>query len=281
MSKNKGPKSLAQELTDLPAALDTAQTPQNGESVILARMVSGLTCAGWKEVCQTGPFTQWFALPVAVAQDAPEDVEMLQANSAQLLPVSPFREVRGALTKSMFISLLKRELLRIARNNGSLSLVAATLANRREITAALGETAVQKLDSLLGTTLLDHMEACDALGLSRKGVFICSLPGVGQLAARHFAESSQEAFNEVARPLCPDSINGAAGCSCAIGIVNIMQGESCAANDLMRRARIALEAALLKPGANIHQEAPLAPFEGTTLVHSSEKRFLFFGGDPE
>lgn len=267
-------------MASLPDAIAATNPSCPGKGVILARLVAGLTQEAWEEITREESFRQWLAFPVSLPPDGSQEGESLQVESP--LPVTPFREVRGALTKTMFTNLLKRELLRLSRNNGSLSLVAATIANRRQVTAALGEAACAKLDALLGETLLDKLDSCDALGLTRKGVFVCSLPGLGQLAARHFAESSREAFEEASRPYFPAGGLGAGqSCSCAIGIVNIMHGEACQASDLLKRARTALDAALLKPGGNIHQEAPLAPFEGTTLVHSSEKRFLFFGGDPE
>lgn len=197
------------------------------------------------------------------------------------LPVSPFREVAGALTRSMFANLLQRELLRLARNGGSMSIVAATLFGRKDVLAALGSRTADRLDALLGSTLLSRLDMCDALGLPRKGLFMCSLPGVGQLAARHFAENAQKAFAVAARPFFPaGGLSAGTGGSCAIGIVNIMQGDSCTVAELFKRARASLDAALRKEGGHIHQESALAPFEGTTLVHSSEKRFLFFGGDP-
>lgn len=281
MSKKTGPENLATELAVLPQALEHISLSRNGQAVILARLVRGLTSESWQEVCQAYPLNQWLALPVPAAGEADEEADNLRVDASRILPVTPFREVAGALTKSMFVSLLQREIARLSRNSGTLSLVAATLVDRRNVVTALGENAANRLDALLGATMLDRLESCDALGMTRKGVFVCSLPGLGQLAARHFAESCQEAFAQAARPFFPSGGLGAGGGgACAMGIVNIMQGEACTVADLLKRARAALDAALRKQSGHIHQESTLAPFEGTTLVHSSEKRFLFFGGDP-
>lgn len=279
MSKNTKPENLAQELKQLPEALQSVSLSPSGEAVILARIVRGLSPEDWAETSRAYALGNWHALPLGTAVEGAE--EELALASGQVLPVTPFREVAGALTRSMFTSLLQRELLRLARNGGTMSIVTATLARRKDVTAALGPKAIERLDALLGATLLHGLEGCDALGLPRRGIFMCSLPGLGQLAARHFAENSQKAFASAARPFFPaGGLNAGGGGGCAIGIVNILQGEACTVADILKRARASLDAALRKDGVQIHQESALAPFEGTTLVHSSEKRFLFFGGDP-
>lgn len=281
MSKNTGPESLARELAVLPRALESISLSPTGSAVILARLVRGISSEHWQEVSQAYSLNQWQALPVSVGGDDSEVTETLRADASRVLAVTPFRDVPGALTKSVFMRLLKRELMRLSRNGGCLSLVAATLGDRRGVTAALGENATRRLDALLGATLLERLEDCDAVGLTRRGVFVCSLPGLGQLAARHFAETCQKAFRDASRPFFPAGGLGAGlGGECAMGIVNILQGDSCTVPDLLRRCATTLDIALRKQDSRIHQESALAPFEGTTLVQSSEKRFLFFGGDP-
>lgn len=280
MGKNS--ENLGAELAAMPGALESVNFSRKGHAVILARLVRGLSRESWEEAIEGLPLNQWQALPVPAEAENDEELECLQKISCRQLPVTPFREVAGALTRSMFMSLLQRELVRLSRNGGSLSLISASLVNRRDLTARLGEDAVARLEALLGSTLLDRMDACDALGLARPGVFICSFPGLGQLAARRFAETAQSAFSDTARNLlAQDAASEGEEAACALGVVNILQGEPCAPADLLKRSRATLDVALRKQGGHIHQEAATAPFEGTTLVHSSEKRFLFFGGDPK
>lgn len=279
MSKNTRPENLAKELMELPKALDAVSMSRSGNSVILARMIRGVSPEDWTEASRSYALGNWHALPVDA--DSSEGEEDLQLNYGGVLRVTPFREVPGALTRSMFSSLLQRELLRLSRNGGAMSVVAATLSGRKEVVTALGAETVDRLDELLGVTLLDRLEACDALGLPRRGIFMCSLPGMGQLAARRFAESVQKAFAAAARPFFPlGGLSAGNGGDCAMGIVNLMQGEASTVTELLKRARASLETALRKETGHIHQESAKTPFEGTTLVHSSEKRFLFFGGDP-
>lgn len=278
MRKNTRSEKLVQELAAMPQALKGASLSANGDAVILARLVQGLSCESWRAACEDLPLNQWHALPVH--SDTAQEEDALDAASSRLLPITPFREVAGALTPSAFMQLLQRELVRLSRNGGSLSLVSAALADHSGVVAALGEVTASRLEATLGSVLLGQMDACDALGLVRHGVFICSLPGLGQLAARRFAEKAQEDFTAEARPFFPGGgINAGNAIGCALGIVNILQGEACAPAELIRRARSTLDIAMRKSTGHIHQEAAMAPFEGTTLVHSSEKRFLFFGGD--
>lgn len=281
MSKKTERDQLSQELAVMPQIVGDLEFSGNGNAVILARIVKGLSCDAWQRASSNHTLEHWHVLPMTEA-DITEEEQNLLDQPHESLPVSPFREAGGAITRAMFIALLQRELMRLGRNGGNLSVIAATLANRGDAEVALGKKTTAKLDSILGMTLLSKLDICDSLGLAHKGIFACSLPGLGQLAARNFAETASAAFEEAAKPYFPaGGLNAGTGVGCAIGIVNIMQGETTSAENLLKRARTALDAALRKPGTQIHQESAFAPFEGTTLVHSSEKRFLFFGGDPE
>lgn len=280
MRKNTRSEKLVEELAALPQALEEASFSGKGKAIVLARLVPGLSCESWRAACRGLPLENWHALQVPDGTGGQEE-ETLDGGANRQLPISPFREVTGALTSYTFLNLLKRELVRLSRNGGSLSLISASLADRSSVVTALGEGTAASLEATLGSILLSQMEECDALGMARKGIFICSLPGIGQLAARRFAEKTQTAFREAAQPFYPGGgINAGKVRDCALGIVNILQGETCAPADLVRRARATLDVALRKSAGHIHQEAAMTPFEGTTLVHSSEKRFLFFGGDP-
>lgn len=282
MSNRIGADNLSREFAALPQALDSIRLSRGDNAVILARLVRGVSSESWREVCDAWPLEKWHALPAPAMAENDEELEDLEGIASQGLAVSPFREVEGALTRSTFINLLRRELMRISRNGGSLSLIGASLVDRRSVAVALGEQTTLRLEALLGNTLLSRLDCCDALGLTRRGVFVCSLPGLGQLAARRFAETAQAAFQDIARPYFPVGGLGAGKSpTCAMGIVNILQGEACSPDDLLKRARATLDIAMRKQSGYIHQEAAMAPFEGTTLVHSSEKRFLFFGGDPK
>lgn len=267
MNGNKTPNNAPTENGKSPC--------QNGDAVFLAKMVRGVSCDDWRANNGARSDEGWNAFP-APAGDDEEELEYGDEN----LPVSPFREVRGALTSGMFGLLLDRELARLARNGGCLSLISAGVADKERLNTAIGDGAVKRLETLLGVTILDRLERCDSLGILRKGQYVVSFPGMGQLAARALAEKIQTSFRDAARPYFPGGgISAGAGAICALGIVNVPQGEGGEVTTLLKRSRAALELALGRRNSHIHQESPYAPFENTTLVQSNEKRFLFFGGD--
>lgn len=266
MSKNAELNNLSASLDELPEALSKGD--HTGATVILARVVTDFSGTAWGDLQKNGKVKDWQIIPL---DDAAID------HFQESLPVSQFREAFGVLEQKTFNRLLARELLRLERNGGCLSLIGAALFNRKKLERSIGAPMLGHLQDLLGRTLLHEMAECDSLGLLREGEFVCSLPGFGQLAARNFAERCQREFSRAAEGALgqPDS-----GATCALGIVNIMQGEHPALPTLLSRARSTLEVALAKEGRQIYQETSSTPLEGTTLVHSSEKRFLFFGEDP-
>lgn len=279
MSKNTGPEELAGDLEALNGALEAAASPDKTEAIILARIVRGMSRDDWEYLRGNPAAASWQAFPLRESEDRDGILDDgLGADS--FLAVSPFREARGVLNAGTFHSQINSELARLGRNGGCMSIVGASLADRKSLATSLGEGSVRRLDAILGEVLLSMLDCCDSLGFLRKGGFACCLPGLGQLGARHFAEKAQTAFEDAARPFFPTGgINAGNYATCALGIVNLMQGEKSDGRDLLKRARTTLELALAKNNGHIHQETTFTPLDGATLVQSNEKRFLFFGGD--
>lgn len=276
MNKNAKRENLAEEIAVIPKALEFAQNSNDGTSVILARLVRDVSLDKWDQACRNWPLSQWYAFPV----DEEISGKEMKTGTKSEMAISPFRDVHGALTVMMFEKLLVRELKRLERNGGSLSLMGIAISDRKRLVTALGEGTVKRLENILGQTILSMLETCDSLGVMKEGQFICSLPGLGQLATRNLAEKCQLAFDEAARPYFPTGgISAGQSAKCAIGIVNILQGEHVQSADLIKRAKKTLEVAQSRDDGYIHQETSYTPLEKTTLVHSREKQFLFFGGD--
>ncbi|MDE5878737.1 MAG: GGDEF domain-containing protein [Desulfovibrio sp.] len=291
------PHALARELGDLRGSLAAsgadeaepgapAALPQGEDAgappdaLLVARVVRGFSREGWQEFCRAYPLSQWYALPVPDEVATGVRVADLRADPACATRPGPGDVLLGALGSSMFVAQLERELLRLGRHGGGLSLVAVALAERRRLTTALGEGTVARLERLLGETLQGMLEACDSLGSAGKGRYVLLLPGMGQLRTRRFAEAIQAAFAEAARPFFPTGgITAGSGAACALGVIHIGQERGPQAKELLGRAEAALDAALSQDEGFIHQET--SGFQAPTLVHSGEKRFLFFGGDPK
>ncbi|MBD5648131.1 MAG: GGDEF domain-containing protein [Desulfovibrio sp.] len=267
--------------TDAPAALSL---PEGGadapDARIVARVVRGFSHEGWQEFCRAYPLSQWYALPVPDEVATGVRVADLRADPSCATRPGPGDVLLGALGSTMFAAQLERELLRLSRHGGGLSLVAAALAERRRLATALGDGTVARLERILGETLQGLLEACDSLGAQAPGRYILLLPGMGQLRTRRFAEAVQAAFAEAARPFFPTGgITAGSGASCALGVVHVRQERAPRGPDLLRRAGEALDAALAQDEGYIHQET--SGSHGSTLVQSGEKRFLFFGGEPK
>lgn len=301
MSKNTtDPRALARELGDLPRSLSGNGTPSAPDApqapalpqdpatapdaahkaLLVARVVRGFSREGWQEFCRAYPLSQWYALPVPDEVVTGVRLADLRADPACAEPPVPGDVLLGALGSSMFAAQLERELLRLARNGGGLSLVAAAVAERRRLTTALGDGTVARLERLLGETLQGLLEACDSLGAGAPGRYVILLPGMGRLRTRRFTEAAQAAFAEAARPFFPTGgITAGNGAVCALGVVHIGQERTPRAQELLQRVADALETALAQDEGYIHQETSGTAHQGSTLVHSGEKRFLFFGGD--
>lgn len=277
MNKNVERENLAEEIAVMPKALESALGADEDTEVILARLVKGLSLEKWDQASRTWPLSNWHAFPLEGSQSEKDT----SSGESEELSITPFRDVHGALTALMFEKLLARELKRLERNGGSLSLLSIGIADKDRLLTALGGGTVKRLEDLLGNIVLSMLDSCDSLGISKNMEYLCSLPGFGQLAARNFAEKCQRAFEEAAHPFFPSGgINAGKGAECAVGIVNIIQGERVRSKELIRRARKTLEIALNRGEGYIHQETSFTPLEKTTLVQSQEKQFLFFGGDP-
>ncbi|MGE9986313.1 diguanylate cyclase domain-containing protein [Desulfovibrio sp. SGI.169] len=280
MSKIAEFEALARELRALRehAACDDAGE-QAGSAMLVLRLVRGLSRQRWQDFCRAFPLSQWCALPMPEA--IPEaHVADLRADVQQQPPQATPDALAGTLSAELFTAQLERELLRQKRNGGDLSLICTALAERRRLCVALGEGTVKRLERLLAESLRDSLDACDSMGDPGRGRYMALLPGIGQLKARHLAERLQAGFAEQARPLIPTGgISAGAGAGCALGIICTGRGTPERAPDLLSRAEAALDAALKQEAGHIHQEAPTPLGERATLVHSSEKRFLFFGGE--
>ena len=125
--------------------------------------------------------------------------------------------------------------------------------------------------ALLGDILQSNLEICDSLGLTKQGHPTILMLGAGQFRARNLAESIQREFAKKASKICK-------GAACVVGIVGMCQGEKLDAHDLLERLADSLNSAM-QDERHICQIGPESLDARSTLVHSSEKRFLFFGGD--
>ncbi|MDR1777855.1 MAG: GGDEF domain-containing protein [Desulfovibrio sp.] len=168
-----------------------------------------------------------------------------------------------------FTAEIRAEIARITRGCAELSLICAELVDRGKLAATLGAEGLAALENALVATLRRNMQECDSLGRIAEGRHALLLPGVGPNAARMRGERLQSSFTDKTRTKEPRVV-------CALGLVSISRGEVGSADDLLERGNRALNDALKQKRDHISQDR-LALSERPTLVHSDEKRFLFFG----
>lgn len=244
------------ELATQLRAIDSA-TGSNGQGLLVARYICHLTPNDWKEFCKKFPNSHWGAVPVTTP---------IRERLADLTPEAWGTSMLLALTTETFVAQIQRELARMDRVGGELSIVGAM-----PVAPKASEEQHEKLLAKLGEILQENLEICDSLGLTSQGYPAILMLGAGQFRARNLAESIQRDFAKKAAKICK-------GAQCALGIVGMCHGEKLDAQDLLERVANTLHDAM-NDKQHICQLGPESLDTRSTLVHSSEKRFLFFGGD--
>ena len=111
---------------------------------------------------------------------------------------------------------------------------------------------------------------CDSVARDITGHPLILLPGTGPVRSRHLCENLQKDFGVAAKKNKSKAVLG-------LGLISIGHGEKNTAEQLLSRVQEALTKAQ-NESSYIYQVGPENLDERSTLVHSEEKRFLFFGG---
>ncbi|MBO4313911.1 MAG: hypothetical protein J5838_06400 [Desulfovibrio sp.] len=251
MSKNTDLDALAAELSSL-----GADTGSGKSDLLVARVLRGISQRRWKEFCNAHAMNHWGALPVSS------------------LPVTRLADLGAdagapsglvyALMADVFTRQLQRELTRLSRTGGELSLVCA-----RPLADTEDEALLARLEKALADSMHARLDSCDSLTLDEHGHPMALLPGTGPVRVRYMAEQVQQELSAAARKICP-------GGTCALGIICAGQGEELSPDRLIEQVHAALaEAPRQKDRIRLLLTKSLD--DRATMVHSDEKRFLFFG----
>ena len=270
MSNNAEFDALASELRAL-RQTDGATSRTSRESVLVARLLPGFSVGRWQEFLRRYPTGRWCALPAGPgllpdmgggAGNAPDHLAHL-------------------LMAEMFTVQINRELLRLSRTGGELTLLEAGLCDRQTLESRLDHPTFMALEEHLVDCLRQCREECDTLGCTGQGRFALLLPGVSVLRARLMAEQIQKLFAVRAAEIAAASATGkhAVKTGCAIGIACADQGGRPTPESLLGKAAQASDDALAQKRGHICVADGAALESRNTLVQSSEKRFLFFGGN--
>ncbi|WP_297668852.1 GGDEF domain-containing protein [uncultured Desulfovibrio sp.] len=241
------------------------------DAVLVARLLPGMDLGRWREFSRNNLSGRWCALPVGPALlSEPEDAGAPDDGA----------HLAHLLLNELVTGQIQRELLRLARTGGELALMEATLLGREELARQLPPKTLDALDAGLFTCLTQCREECDSLGNTGPGRYVLLLPGVGLLHARLMAEDVQKKFAALAATLCnARGGRNAVPPACAVGIVCADPHERPSPSLLLQQCEHALREALAQRQGHISIAGGEALDKRTTLVHSSEKRFLFFGSN--
>lgn len=296
-------ETLIRELRNLRPQSPEKERSQSRGCALVFRRVDGLTPAQWQEFCRRYSLGQWGMLPLpasgsdnAISPQLADTSPDAQPLTAQVLASSPSSAMLSSLlSQEILTRQLERELQRILRNGGELTLLCCALVGARlEAAPGMGFCAAQARkerhlscvrcnagNALVYEALKKHMECCDSVGMLASGFLLAILPGYGLLRGRMLADNIRTHFRIKAKGLVlarPGKVIPLSAANCAFGIVNARQSDHAEASGLIQRAVAALEKSWNEPDYIYYDAgAPLA--ERATLVHSQEKRFLFFGGD--
>lgn len=277
MNKNTEFNALINELLRFQRMCATQ--PQGGDiqegsnqAILVARLLPGMDMRRWREFKRDYLSGQWCALPVEPA--------LFSESSGIRKSTEKATHLAHLLLHEFVIDQIQREMLRIARTGGELSLMAASLLERESLANEISPTSLTTLDKCLVSCLTQCRDACDSLGYISQGRYILLLPGVSLLHARLMAEDMQKRFTAQAATIC----DATEPClplhlTCAVGIACADPNEHLAPPILLHQCEHALGEALAQPCGHIAVAGSDALDKRTTLVHSSEKRFLFFGSN--
>ena len=270
MSSNAELEALARELLALREAGAQADEQLSDDqltpTVLVARLLSGFCPARWQNFCRDYAESRWCVLPVGSTDQ--------QGADASVQPEVP-TQMANVLISRLFMDQIQREILRFSRSGGDLSLVYADLPQKAELLNQAGRPALDQLDAALAASLREHSEACDSISHVAEGRYALLLPGVSQLRARLLADQIQKTFAQQVALRAEALIKDVP--ACALGIACINPGNGTSAQFLMNQAEDALQKALQQDRGRICLAGSASLEERASLVHSSEKRFLFFG----
>ena len=271
MSNNAELDALAREMLALRTA-GAADDPvpdagsQLPHTVLVARLLSGFSPDRWQSFCRDYAESRWCVLPVAGSA--------LPDTMPDPRPELP-SQVVNVLINRLFLDQIEREVLRFSRSGGDLCLIYADITYRNAADTPWTRDEFEHLDAALAAALREHSEACDSLSHVAGGRYSLLLPGVNPLRARLLADQIQKAFvRQVGLRNTALANNGPV---CALGIACINPGTGATAQTLLTQAEDALKNALSQQSGHICLAGGASLEERASLVHSSEKRFLFFG----
>lgn len=257
------------------AELETPDCATAGEGVVIMRLCSGLSLAGWEALCNHQDLRDWLALPLS-ANPLPF-LSRIQETLKELVFLSEHDPLTKLYNRGAFQRILSAELTRSCRAGQALALVLLDLDDFKAINDTHGHPCGDRVLETIGALLAAEKRTYDTAARVGGEEFALILPGVGLVRAEMVLDRIVTAVrsltivcNGVATPL---HITISAGLAVTKG------KKTTSGENLYAMADAALYQAKAS-GKDRIVVAPLADLTGPaeeTLVRSDEKRFLFTG----
>lgn len=265
MSSSADFDDLLAELRDL----RDAQAADAAPELLVLRRVHGMTPERWQAFRRRYPNSRWGALPLNDSAVTRALSGLMDKSSSDFCPDAcpPLRAsdhlLARMLCSELFRAQMERDLQRLQRSDGQLSLVCMDLTDEARAGARCSHIMVRLAD-----LAAQSMDACDTLGaLPERGIALL-LPGFGPLRARALAMRLRERFLNESQP----------GDACGFAVLTLAQSARITVKDLLERISPLLDRARARTDSVHFEAVNTTAGQPDTLVQSQEKRFLYFGG---
>lgn len=265
---------LTAELAKIAGLLSSglADPKKNPDTVLLGRMVQGLTPEIWRDLARKHDLDSWLAIPMN--PDAKDSLGSVTAILDQLIYQRDHDALTGLANRRHFDNYLKQEAQRAIRNHTSLSLVLLDLDNFKGINDTYGHPCGDHVLKEIGRFLNDGHRAFELVARIGGDEFAVVLPGSSCWNTKGMLDRVCGEFSRHAMQ-CENSPEFTIQFSAGIAGVGPEIGYA-GAEDLIKQADKALYEAKRK-GKNQVCIMESAEGQGPSqcMVLSQEKKFLF------
>jgi len=271
-------EEMLAELETLQRMLAKVEKPPcatEDDGVVIMRLCSGLSLAGWETLCNRKDLRDWLALPLS-ANPLPF-LSRIQETLEELVFLSEHDPLTKLYNRGAFERILAAELVRSSRAGQSLALVLLDLDDFKAINDTHGHPCGDRVIETIGALLLAEKRTYDSAARVGGEEFALILPSVGLVRAEMVIERILAAVRSL-KIVCngvdtPLHVTISAGLAITKGKMATTREKLYAlADEALYQAKAA--------GKDRIVAAPIADLTGPpekTLVRADEKRFLFTG----
>ncbi|EHJ46461.1 diguanylate cyclase [Solidesulfovibrio carbinoliphilus subsp. oakridgensis] len=271
-------EEMLAELETLRGMLAEMEKPDcatDGDGVVIMRLCSGLSLAGWEALCNHQDLRDWLALPLS-ANPLPY-LSRIQETLKELVFLSEHDPLTKLYNRGAFERILSAELIRSSRAGQSLALVLFDLDDFKAINDTYGHPCGDRVLETIGALLLAEKRTYDTAARVGGEEFALILPSVGLVRAAMVIERIVAAVRSL-KIVC-DGVDTPLCITISAGLA-ITKGKMATTLDKLYALADGALYEAKSGGKDRIVAAPIADLTSPperTLVRSDEKRFLFTG----